>query len=228
MKKWSVLFVLFGVALAASYPNVKRIPFIKNQVIAINASTFTVTEIQFNQQEKILSIQNGDIAAWTIDVSKILPNTLFIKPTIVGSNTNMTVITNHHTYYFHLISQSLGQKTLYALKFFYPKKGVKNLKLKKSYVYSSDHWDYSFHGSKVIMPLHVFDDGHFTYFQLREGQIVPAIFIVDNRKGEESVVNYRREGSYLIVHRLSPQFTLRFGKYQVASIFNNRLIRIYQ
>ena len=76
------------------------------------------------------------------------------------------------------------------------------------------------------MPLHIFDDGQFTYMQLQAGQAIPAIFAVDNSSGKEAVVNYRREGDYLIVQQLSPQFTLRADRYHVASVFNNK--RIHQ
>ena len=58
-----------------------------------------------------------------------------------------------------------------------------------------------------------------------EYEVLPAIFAVDNKKGRESVVNFRKERGYLVVHELAPQFTLRAGKYHVASIFNRRLIR---
>ncbi len=55
--------------------------------------------------------------------------------------------------------------------------------------------------------------------------MIPAIFAVDNRLGKEAVVNYRREGDYLIVQQLSPQFTLRADRYHVASVFNNKRIQ---
>jgi type IV secretory pathway VirB9-like protein len=48
---------------------------------------------------------------------------------------------------------------------------------------------------------------------------------VDNSSGKEAVVNYRREGDYLIVQQLSPQFTLRADRYHVASVFNNKRIQ---
>jgi type IV secretion system protein VirB9 len=83
--------------------------------------------------------------------------------------------------------------------------------------------DYRFSGNKQIMPLHVFDDGRFTYFELRPNQPAPAIFAVDNKQGKEAVVNTRRQGSYLVVQRLAPQFTLRNGG-TVASVFNTREI----
>ena len=102
---------------------------------------------------------------------------------------------------------------------------LKQVNLNDPHLPSAYHWDYSFHGSTSIMPLHVFDDGRFTYFQLRPNQALPAIFAVDSKSAEESVVNFRQEGRYLVVHRLAPQFTLRLGKHRVASIFNNRFIR---
>lgn len=204
---------------------IKEIPFVNNQVIVLNASTFNVTEVQFGEDERIVNIQNGDIAAWTIDVGKNLPNTLFLKPTLPDSNTNMTVITNRHTYYFHLISDDKQSTPLYALKFIYPKSGISIPNLNRADDPENYNWDYSFHGSTTIMPLHVFDDGHFTYFQLRSKQVAPAIFVVDNKMGKEGVVNFRKNQGYLIVHRLAPQFTLRSGKYHVASIFNDRLIK---
>ncbi len=75
------------------------------------------------------------------------------------------------------------------------------------------------------MPTHIFDDGVFTYLELREKQDVPAIFAIDNTKGEEALVNVSRQGNYLIIHRLAPQLSLRAGQFHVATIFNNRAIR---
>lgn len=226
MKKMITLLLMMGISsLAIANSSVEIVPFVPNKVIPLNASTFMVTEIQFGPDEQIQSVQGGDLAAWTVDVNKAQPNTLFIKPTMVGSNSNMTVITDQHTYYFHLSSGADQHSGLYAIKFRYPKSSLQLTNLNDPHLPSSYHWDYSFHGSTAIMPMHVFDDGHFTYFQLRPGQTIPAIFSVDTKSGDESVVNFRREDRYLVVHRLAPQFTLRAGKHQVASIFNDRLIR---
>ena len=209
--------------------HIKVVPFEKNIIVPLQAGTFTATEIQFGRNEIIESIQNGDIAAWTVDVLRNFPNTLFIKPTILGSNTNMTVITNQHSYYFHLSSQASltsNASNIYALKFIYPVEVKRmNSSLNIARNPADYHWDYSFHGSRSIMPLHVFDDGKFTYMELRAGQAISAIFAVDTKDGAESVVNFRREGQYLVIHRVVPQFTLREGKRQVASIFNNLVIR---
>jgi len=61
---------------------------------------------------------------------------------------------------------------------------------------SANNFNYSIAGPDFIAPLKIFDDGEFTYMQLRENQAVPAVFAVDNYKGEEAVVNFRREGDH--------------------------------
>ena len=82
---------------------------------------------------------------------------------------------------------------------------------------------YRFSGSPQLVPLHVFDDGTFTYFELSLNGAVPAIFAVDDQSGKESTVNTRRQGKYLVVQRLAPQFTLRQGTL-ATSVFNTREI----
>lgn len=207
-----------------------------DNVVLMNATTFTVMQIVFGNDEVIENIQGGDFSAWTIKIPKDLTYMMFLKPTIADSNTNMTVITNKHTYYFHLISHSNEKPTdTYALRFIYPKQEQTsvssfNSMQKQAILNESDqpqnyNWDYSFNGAHSIMPLHIFDDGKFTYLQLQPKQSIPAIFAVDNRLGKEAVVNYRREGDYLIVQQLSPQFTLRADRYHVASVFNNKRIQ---
>ncbi len=226
----------------ASDGRIKVVPFETDNVVPVVATTFTSTQIVFGRGEMIENIQNGDLDAWAVNVQKGLPNMMFLKPTIVGSNTNMTVVTNRHTYYFHLMSRnsqsSTQNDTTYAIHFSYPgqirARMLANLRYnkeqKRAILNAHKHpgnynWDYSFNGSHSIMPVHIFDDGRFTYLQLQAGQPIPAVFSVDNRSGKESVVNYRRDGQYLVVQQIAPQFTLREGKYHVASVFNNKLIR---
>lgn len=129
------------------------------------------------------------------------------------------------------------QNETYTLKFVYPEDERRKLKaqlnkkkLSKKSILSKNkkpgkyNWNYSFNGDKSIMPAHVFDDGVFTYLELRNNQEVPAVFAIDNRLGEEALVNASRQGQYLVIHRLAPQFTLRSGKNHVASVFNNKAV----
>ena len=235
-------FAVENTRALATDSRIKVVAFQRNNVVPVIASTFTTTQIVFSRGETIENIQNGDVDAWTVSVQKGLPNTLFLKPTIFGSDTNMTVITTAHTYYFHLTSNpyraNQPNNTTYAIQFRYPEQARATLLANLRYNTRGKHpmlnahkdsknyhGDYSFSGPRSMMPLHIFDDGRFTYMQLQSGEPVPAIFAVDNAKGQESVVNYRREGQYLVIQQMAPQFTLREGKYHVVSIFNNRRIR---
>lgn len=235
-----VVLSMSTLALAATTPRplasdnrIKVVAFDPNQVVPIRFTLMTDTQIILNPDEHILSFQNGDSAAWMYDNANQPPYMFFLKPTIAGSNTNATVVTDKRIYYFRLYASSLvnPDNATYAVRFIYPDEQKANMlqqqaaTLNLSKDPSAYNWQYSFSGAKTILPLHVFDDGQFTYMQLRPGQPVPAIFAVDNWVGAESVVNYRRQGNYLVIERTAPQFTLRAGKYDVVSIFNDTVIK---
>lgn len=230
----------FAQTLPQPFPSdahITRVAYQDNNVVPIKGQTFTSTQVVFGVNEHVINVDGGDRAAWMATYQKNLSNMLFIKPTIVGSDSNITVVTTRHTYYFHVTSNkqlNTQGKSTYAIKFFYPEDERLQLKAtidtqarhKAATLNASKHpktynWNYSFNGSSDIKPAHVFDDGVFTYFEIRADQPIPAIFIVDNQHGEEAVGNLRRQGAYLVVHRTAPQFTLRMGKNQVASVFNN-------
>ena len=59
-----------------------------NNVVTVVGSQLVQTSIQFGEDETIVGVEGGDAAAWTIDINKIKPNILFVKPTIEGSDTN--------------------------------------------------------------------------------------------------------------------------------------------
>ena len=228
-----------------AYPSdnrIKMVAYSENNVIPIQGAVFTTTQLQFGSDEYVLDVEGGDKDGWVVTYQKNIPNMLFIKPSVQDSTSNMTVVTNRHTYYFVVQSHPNERaKPTYALKFIYPEDERKRLnaslnkrKREQGTILSASkepkryNWNYAFHGDKTIMPTHVFDDGVFTYLELRPGQDVPAVFAVDNKQGQEALVNLNRQGNYVVIHRLAPQLTLRAGKNHVASIFNNRAIQSIQ
>lgn len=235
MKKLSLGLILLGLSplLVAqnnptAYPTdirIKKVRYEENNVVPIKGMTFTTTQIQFGERERIVDIEGGDSTAWMVTYHPELSNMLFIKPTTLNSKTNLTVITNQHAYYFHLISNKTLEMPLlqqtYALKFVYPPTPVNNHSTTP--VPRVLNTAYRFSGSPQLVPLHVFDDGQFTYFELSAKSTAPAIFAVDNKHGKESTVNTRRQGNYIVVQRLAPQFTLRQGGL-VTSVFNTEEI----
>jgi len=204
---------------------IKKVMFQDNNVVPVDGMTFTTTQIQFGDNERVLDIEGGDSTAWMVTYHPELANMLFIKPTIFNSSTNMTVITNQHAYYFHLTSNKKREQNptqlTYALKFVYPTPVTTRVKSNPSIPSQPKvlNTAYRFSGSPQLVPLHVFDDGQFTYFEISANGAVPAIFAVDDKSGKESTVNTRRQGKYLVVQRIAPQFTLRQGRLS-TSVFN--------
>jgi type IV secretion system protein VirB9 len=74
------------------------------------------------------------------------------------------------------------------------------------------NFNYKIKGTKSIRPTHVFDDGLFTFFEFADPnhRDLPAIFWISS-DGLESLVNFRIEGRYVVVERLSDEFVLRSG-----------------
>jgi type IV secretion system protein VirB9 len=223
---WMLLFC-FPLSVLAQQAMIARVNYHPGSIYPLDLVTLHVAEIVFSEEEVIENIQSGDRTAWAIDAGDSGSHRLFIKPITPDSETNMTVVTNLHTYYFKLHSFSnlpSGVKATWALHFVYPHVLGHQKMINKARSPSLYHWDYSFHGAQTIMPLHVFDDGEMTYFQLRKRQALPAFFAVAHRDGKESLVNFRREGDTIVIASVMPQFNLRMGQGDVVSIFNNRLI----
>lgn len=219
--------------------SIEAVNFVDNDIVPVYGKPFFTTLVTFASDEVIQAVTNGDSAAWTVQAVNGKPNMMLIKTNVETSNTNLTVVTNKHTYFFnlHALAKDYKHVPTYAINFSYPQEEADKIKAEKDYTkqqkdailsaYAAPdkyNWDYTFNGDRSIMPLHVYDDGTFTYFEFRKDTPQPAIFAVDNKAGKEAVVNVRRKGNYVIVQRVSPQFTLRFGKYHVASLFNNPAI----
>jgi type IV secretion system protein VirB9 len=213
---------------------IQVVAYSPDNVVPIYGTPLTTTQIIFSPEEVVKEVQNGDSAAWVSSINPAEPYMIFLKPTVDQSHSNMTVITNQHMYYFELHA---GGTPTYAIRFIYPapiqtpdeqatsaQQHEQKTEISAFQNPQNFNWDYSFHGDTSIVPLHVFDDGVFTYMQLQPGQGVPAVFVIDNREGKEAVANARVDGRYLVIQKTAPQFTLRLGPQHVASIFNNRRI----
>jgi type IV secretion system protein VirB9 len=189
--------------------------------------------IEFQEGETVSTISMGNPSLWLFEH---LGNRLFLKP--VGedsSETNMTVITNKHVYHFELMAKEAKGITdkdlVFVAKFAYPDEKDKNIVEFPKSTPSDEpdmrdlsiyNFNYQYTGEGAIAPLKVFDNGEFTYFQFsKRNAEIPAIFTVD-AGGFESLINFRSAGSYIIVERVSPQFSLRNGS-DIVCVYNTNL-----
>jgi len=189
--------------------------------------------IEFGASETISTISMGDPSLWLFEH---LGNRLFLKPIAQNPDTNMTIITNEKVYHFELTAKTAtgidDQDLIFVAKFIYPDEEDKNIMqfAKKPKSDEPDmrdlsiyNFNYEFTGEPNIAPIKVFDNNIFTYMQFSNNNTdLPAIFSVDS-SGFEELVNFRVAGDYVVVERVSSQFTLRNGPDIVCVYNNNRL-----
>ena len=200
---------------------VKMLVYNTNQVYKLIAYYGYQIDLQLADNEETKTIAAGDSVGWQIVGSG---QHIFIKPMANEARTNLSIVTNRRTYVFDLISHSPVARAdiTYLVRFRYPDVDADTALLSSAAsTYAPRYnFDYKITGAKDIEPLHVFDDGQFTYFQFDPQRELPAIFVVGS-DGKEGLVNYRMEGSTVVVERLGEFYTLRSGK-ETATAINQR------
>jgi type IV secretion system protein VirB9 len=210
---------------AVSDPRILLATYRDSEVYKIVASYGFQTTIEFSEKETVETISIGDSIAW-----QVVPagHRVFLKPQELNAVTNMTVVTSLRPYYFELAAKKSSNpaSVTFLLRFTYPDAGPTVLGVRSTSrpatLPAKKPSDYNFNyrltGSREIAPLRVFDDGEFTYMQFKALTDLPAIFMVGKDK-QESVVNYRVEGPYVVIERVAGQFSLRHGS-DVACVYN--------
>ncbi len=216
-------------------PRVRDVVYNKDNVTAIDATYGTSTMVELQPDEKIETLALGDSLAW-----KVEPNhkgdIIFVKPVDKNAQSNLNVVTDKRIYSFLLRSNTRppGQQ-IYAVRFRFPddeasaamlvaaKQRASNPNLKDLNIANANS-DYGYKGASANKPVAVFDDGTKTWFRF-DGE-TPAIFIVDADRNE-SLINFRTEGPFVVVDKVSPQWTLRNGQ-DSTCIFNRRLTNLHE
>jgi type IV secretion system protein VirB9 len=229
----------------ATDSRIKTFVYSENDVYNIVTHYGYQSNVEFGLDEEVETISVGDRVPF-----QIIPagRRLFIRAMTANARTNMTVVTNEHTYQFDIASVPApvtpNEELVYVVRFFYPsdKKNQQALAaampvspaaavvpaaapaptLAAQDDYSRAYnYKYTFSGNDAIAPLRVFDDGRSTYFKLRSAGSAPSFFAVDNT-GKETFLASRSAGDYLAVDAISPRFNVKEGNYMV-SIYNEKL-----
>jgi type IV secretion system protein VirB9 len=216
-------------------PRIRNVTYNKDNVTAIDATYGTSTMIELQADEKIETLALGDSIAWKVEPNR-KGNIIFLKPVEKNAQSNLNVVTGKRIYSFILRSNTLpptGQ--LYIVRFRFPdeeadarllaaaKQRAANPNLKDLNIANANS-DYGYRGSSVNKPVAVFDDGTKTWFRFK-GE-TPATYIVDADRNE-SLVNFRTEGPFVVVDKVSAQWTLRNGQ-ESTCIFNRRLTNLHE
>ncbi|UXT93002.1 TrbG/VirB9 family P-type conjugative transfer protein [Agrobacterium pusense] len=215
-------------------PRIRSLPYSAEQVFLVTGTYGLVTTILFGADEEITQVVAGDTISWQI-LTSADRRSLTLKPMEKDAATNLSVVTTKRTYSFDLrVNDTKAmQNQTFKLRFTYPEdaglKGTVELWKQAQDAQSNPNiknirrdkvnYDYGFKGSDGAKPLWVFDDGLKTFMKFTGD--IPAIFIVDGMR-RESLVNYRREADYIVIDKVSRQWTLRFGTESETCLFNLR------
>lgn len=214
--------------------------YAENEVVRIDGRPGVQATISFGEGEAIENVAVGDSTAWQITPNK-RADLLFVKPLESTGRTNMTVVTDRHTYFFDLVSSPKAQP-VYLLRFTYkdePKKAAPagsaaalaaltpaeqsilgGAPAEAPVDPASLNFAFRTKGDARILPVRMYDDGNSTYLLWGEKSEVPAILIL-NEKGEQGPVNYSVRGRTIVLEDVPRTILLRSGKSQ-ATIENQR------
>jgi len=212
---------------------IKVVGYDPNNVVQVNTHYGFTTAIQLADDEFLVQKPaTGKAAGWQIGSQK---NFLYLKPMAdIDDTTDLTVVTNKHVYNFLLYASKAKEtsaKQTFMIKFHYPEENQMNVLNSPQLTYNMIHHfgnpdainrEYSFKGNRSIAPVMAQDNGNFTLLMFKHKAPIPAIFSVD-RNGNESQVNYRMQGRYLVIEGVNKQYTLRYGS-QVVCLFNDKAL----
>jgi len=206
----------------ATDKRIRNIIYNPNEVFKFQGHYGYQSSIVFEAGEEIETISIGDSVAWQITPTG---NRIFLKPIEEDADTNMTVLTNRRTYHFEIYANEAESmqdaEMIFVMRFIYPGNNASNVSrlsyetplpdLRDKEELQKYNFDYTMSGDEHIAPIRIFDDGEFTYLEFPPNmQDYPAVFAV-NKENRESLVNFRIRENYLIVERVAPRFTLRYG-----------------
>ncbi|MCA1371044.1 TrbG/VirB9 family P-type conjugative transfer protein [Bradyrhizobium sp. BRP14] len=206
-------------ASGAADPRIRYITFNNNAVVTVPAGLGVSTMIQLGSSEVIETISAGDTASWSI-VPKKGSSILFVKPLRENAETNVNIVTNQRVYALLLKGSAAADlRAAFQVRFKYPDEDVNARLLAAAEQSAKDpllkgldpsrlNYDYVFRGDTSLKPRVAFDDGTHMYLDFPDE--IPAIFVVEDKR-QESLVNLRTQGKYVVVDKIAAQFTLRAG-----------------
>jgi len=226
--------------LNSSDKRIQIMPYEETEVYTITTRYGYQTNIVFGPNEEVETISVGDRSPWQIIPSG---NRIFIRPMQEDVITNMTVLTNKHSYQFDLksLAMDITEGNIYVAQFAYQKRKSKlsnealitapasnaSPSVSDSTLSTGSsappNYNYTYSGADALAPQQVYDDGKYTYIRYQAAMLepLPSVFTVDSR-GQETPVNFAVKEDTLRVSVVSGEILLK-NKDGEVRIFNEKL-----
>ena len=232
-------------AHASPDPRLRTVNFEADTVVPVQGRLGFQSMIEFGPGEQIENVAVGDSAAWQVTPNK-RANLLFLKPLVASAKTNMTVVTDQRVYLFDLSTASSGNSPIYNLRFTYnaprqpqrvpypkllndaPQQQVASAAAPQAIApapvpaalpAAQPNYAWKGKGDKELLPARTYDDGRSLYLQWNPGAPMPALFVRVGK--QETPVNYRQVGSFIVLDHVPRELVLRLGK-DTAVLINRR------
>ncbi len=218
---------------AAQDPRLVERLYDPTQVVKIEGKVNVQSTIQFGEGEAIENVAIGDSSTWQVTPNR-RANLLFVKPLAPRASTNMTVVTNRHTYLFDLVASPANRTPLYVLTFSYPVElqpvdeeeeqmasaaGAERPNALEMAAANDDYavvdptrlnFEWATTGTAALLPERIYDDGSATFLEWPAGQPMPAILVKDH-EGNEGPVNFAVRGETIVLDIVPSEIILRSG-----------------
>lgn len=218
-------------AMAQDDPRLVERLYDPTQVVRIEGKVNVQSTIRFGDGESIENVAIGDSQAWQVTPNR-RANLLFVKPLAPRATTNMTVVTNRHTYLFDLVANPNARHPLYILSFTYPEEllppeeeegaalaGTERPNALEMAAANDDfavldptdlNFDWERSGDANLLPEQIYDNGEATFLTWPAGRSMPAILLKDH-EGDEGPVNFAVRGDVIVLDLVPAEIVLRSG-----------------
>lgn len=211
--------------------SIMNFDYMPGALYQIYCAPLSVTDIQFQNNEHVISAAAGDTLRW--QVSKTFSGSgankqehLLIKPIEADITNSLVVTTDQRTY--HLMLHATAKTYMASVTWRYPdgdglltdldnnQIGNNSIDNESQFIPDINNLNFNYHAITTKgkrpewFPQMVFNDGSKTYIKFSsQSQEAPTLFIGDNKSSE--LVNYRVAGNYYIVDSVISHALLRGG-----------------
>ncbi len=192
-------------------PHIQTVRYDPQEVVALHvASGFAVT-VQFSPEERIETVTVGESSAWAVQVDHAADH-LVVKPLGAPPPTNLTVITDQHSYNFTLYSGTAGEGVQpYTVAFTYP--APETQPVSPVAVIAGR---YRLHGDRALWPVAIGDDGAATTIRWGADTLLPAVYRTD-RRGHMALVNGLMQGGAYVIEGVYPSLIFVSGRSRASA-----------